>query len=260
MIILHHNQKTAENFAALLRLYPDEELPTITRSTVPLLAYWRTYAERVPQLLSRLGATQSNSARLHFEMTVPSATIPSSRRLNRPSHTDLMIFTGDHTTAIEGKWKESRYETVGDWLGIEQTKNRLGVIDHWLAMIGRRVDRSLARDDFNDVVYQMVHRAASACLTEVGKMALVYQYFGASDAESKGYENDLRHFHHLLGHPASFSFFLHRCPVESTERFVTVRNSLKSDLTEPAAAIRNAVLDGELFRFTQDDVIPIHAV
>lgn len=144
---LRYDKRIADDFAALLALYPDDELPKITRSTVPLLAYWRTFCERVPSYLSQLGVEQSASVSLHFELTVPSAVISTTGRPNRPSHTDLMIFTDNLAVAIEGKWMEPRYETVRDWRGIEQTENKLGVIDHWLSMIGERIGMSLSRDE-----------------------------------------------------------------------------------------------------------------
>ncbi len=171
-----------------------------------------------------------------------------------------MMFTNELATAIEGKWTEPRYETVRDWLGTEQTENKLGVIDHWLAMIGEQIGKSLSRDDFHEVVYQMVHRAASACYSKADRVVLIYQCFGASGSDYKGYISDLRRLHRLLGHPESFSFFLHRCTLEPTEHFDSVRDSINTGSVEPAVTIRKALLDGELFRFTHDELIPIREV
>jgi hypothetical protein len=39
------------DIATVLRQYPDSEFPHLTRSTIPLLAYWREPARRITEIL-----------------------------------------------------------------------------------------------------------------------------------------------------------------------------------------------------------------
>jgi hypothetical protein len=155
------------------------------------------------------------------------------------------------------KYCSPRYDLLTKWLGVTPSDNKLGVIDHWLGLIGQKTGTRLKRDDFHSVVYQMIHRAASACHKEAKEVALVYQCFGASDDAFDSYENDLRYFHRQLGHPETFQFYLHRCIVEVTDNFNIIRDRLAKHVTNRAEVIRAAILDEELFRFSKDEIIQI---
>ena len=97
---------------ALLDRYPDEEFNSPTRSTIPLLEYWRSPEQRIRELNSALGLPVPPRVQLNFEHTV----CPPRGRGN-PSHTDLMaISLPDLAIAIEAKWTEQRYQIVGKWL------------------------------------------------------------------------------------------------------------------------------------------------
>ena len=97
---------------ALLDTYGAKEFDSPTRSTIPLLEYWRNPAPRLQELSEALGFSLPSRVQLNFEYTV---SPPRGR--GKASHTDLMIVSPEIAIAIEAKWTESRYEKVRDWLG-----------------------------------------------------------------------------------------------------------------------------------------------
>jgi len=257
VINLHYDKTQVDDFRELLANYPDKELPAITRSTVPLLAYWKSYNDRVPNLLGKLFATAVPSANLHFELTIPSAKIGSTKKLNRPSQTDLMIFANNLAVAIEAKWTEPRYPVVAEWLGPKPTSNKLTVIDHWLAMISRHTGTQLDREAFTEIVYQAIHRAASACHQKADQVALVYQVFGKADAPNDTYVADLQNFYSKIGQPRNFRFYLLRCDLEPSQHFRRIQKMVTKRGHARAQIIREALRESELFRFQTEELIEV---
>ena len=78
---------------------------------------------------------------MHFEHEVP---VQRGRR--KSSFTDLMIFGDDVAVAIEAKFTEPRYESVGTWLGGAPTANRVDVVEGWLCAIEAAAEKSIPRD------------------------------------------------------------------------------------------------------------------
>ena len=107
-------------YQALLECYKPREFYSPKRSTVPLLAYWRTPDRRGSELSKALNLPLlSDSLCLDFEHTVP-----VQRGKGKPSCTDLMLTSGGVSLAIEAKWKEGRYEDVAT--GYASRQNQTG--------------------------------------------------------------------------------------------------------------------------------------
>lgn len=144
-------------FHDLLDSMPDKEFESTTRSTIALLAWWRDPA-RVGALVRTLGLTLSSTAVARFEYPVRAGCEGCGGR-GKASFTDVMLDLGTDVVAIEAKRTERLYDTVSAWLGPAPTDNRRRVLDHWLKCT-LKLDGP--QDRYHDLVYQIVHRAASA--------------------------------------------------------------------------------------------------
>lgn len=187
--LLYFNQDGVSDIAALIARYEPKELASPYRSTVPLLALLKESGAALA-LLEALGV--GSDAQLYCEYTVD-----PPRGRGRASHTDLMIIDSNTCWAIEAKWTEPRYPTVAKWIeestAGSRRRNRYKVAQGWVELISSRIADStriescLRRSDeeiehghvaadITPVVYQMLHRAASACATS-NRPALVYLLF-----------------------------------------------------------------------------------
>jgi hypothetical protein len=193
----------------------------------------------------------------HFEFTVQ-----PPKGQGKPSHTDLMIQSGSRCLAIEAKWTEPIYKTVSAWLGAEledsspqnqsgQPTNREEVLAGWLALLKPHVRREVTISDFVDCVYQMVHRAASAC-QGLKHPQLAYVKFTPSQDARAGrhdeYMAGLELLHRVLGSPKKFLFFLVEIQIAPTEAFRSIEKLPKGESTT-AICVRNALRDSNLFEF-----------
>ncbi|WP_239491457.1 hypothetical protein [Luteitalea sp. TBR-22] len=167
-------------------LAPDS-FDKVTRSTIPLLDYWREPAARLDSLTAQLGWPPFSEAELSFERQVPVAN-----GKGKASFTDLMILGDQGAIAIEAKYTEPPYETVAEWLAQGNQANRALVLDGWLARIGEATGTAVARPGVAALPYQLIHRAASACSVASARRAVVYQVF--DDKHLQHYQESLRTF------------------------------------------------------------------
>src|SRR5712691_8249625 len=130
MIELKVHDRAVASFEALVERLGPDTFASPKRSTVPLLDYWCVPEPPLRELGARLGVSWSDDTELHFEYEVP-----VQRGRGKSSYTDLMVLGNDVAVAIEAKFTESRYESVGTWLGRAQTTNRGEVLDGWLRAI-----------------------------------------------------------------------------------------------------------------------------
>jgi uncharacterized protein DUF6946 len=230
---------------SLISEFSDSALASPFRSTVPLLALvkddWTTFAK----VLTLCNVTGNVS--VAFERKVPS---PKGEGL--PSQTDAMVLFDKGALAIEAKWTEPRYETVATRLARKDSKERDSkeFVGGWLDLLRPHATNPLRLEDFATCVYQVLHRAASAC--GLGRTpSLAYLHFTPtvkSAATSAQYVNDLSQVHALLGNPRDFPFFVIDVPMEETLAFRAIR-SLKKGVVETGRAVRAALLATELFEF-----------
>jgi hypothetical protein len=261
---LFFNKQPLGSLDEALDRYRPEEFQSPTRSTVPLLsllkhgdAIWRS-------LLQCVDSAGTAEAHLEFTVNPPQGS-------GTASHTDVMLIDGEHAFAIEAKWTEPRYDNIAGWLKKGDTAqegrdvlnsgpapNRRDVLNGWLSLLQHRVTGRLNADDFSSAVYQMVHRAASACAA--GRLpTLIYVQFcplpDGSPVES-GLMGDLCRLQSLLGSAANFPFWLAKVEARPSRAFERVR-SLPKGVKETADAVRAALRGEPLFTFTDVSFLPV---
>jgi hypothetical protein len=236
--------------ADLISRFSDSALASPFRSTVPLLALakddWTTF-EKLSSLCNMVGGFS-----VAFERRVPS---PQGE--GRPSHTDVMVLLDRRALAIEAKWTEPRYETVAARLSRQDSNGRDSkeFVGGWLELLQRHATKTLRLDNFSGCVYQVVHRAASACGVDRAP-SLAYLHFVPATkgaATSAQYLNDLSQVHALLGSPADFPFFLIELPMQRTRAFEAIEHLKKGD-AETGRVVRSALLESALFSFGEPSV------
>lgn len=235
-----------------LPLYKTSEFESPTRSTVPLLSWLKHEPQTVNSVLSALGMPQGCD--LHLEYKVK----PQKGR-GLPSHTDLMALSDMNALAIEAKWTEPRYETVSQWL-VNRGTNAQDVLTGWLNALQPHARHPLNTAAFSDVVYQMLHRAASACLSGSNpKMAyLVFEPSpDARTASSRQIEADLKYLRGLLGNPKSFPFFLIRVSLSQSRGFHAIAPLPKKQPSTAKQVIAALSGGSPLFCYSSFSVIRI---
>jgi hypothetical protein len=223
------------------------------RSTVPLVSLVKDDRPRFQSILSSCGVPAD--AALHFEFTVPSGVEGAN-----PSHTDVMALSGTVAGAMEAKWTEPRYESVARRLERRRTGDldQEGVVSAWLDLLKPHARRKLVLADFTEVVYQTLHRAASACALSRAPR-LVYLHFVPSPrggVSEKQYLEDLSRLHRLLGEPPDFPFFLVEVTVERTAAFEQIAH-LPKRRRATDYAVRSALVAEPLFAFVAHSIHPI---
>jgi hypothetical protein len=105
--------------------------------------------------------------------------------------------------------------------------------------------------NFSDAVYQLVHRAASAC-ARCDRPKLAYLRFTpCPDGVPQGHEDyhaDLAHLHALLGRPSRFSFYSIEVPLTPTPAFQSLRRESKASV-RMARGVCESLLEERLFQF-----------
>ena len=204
-------------FDALLDCYPAKEFDSPTRSTIPLLEYWRSPEQRTRELTYALSLPFPQGVRLDFEHRV----YPQGGK-GKASHTDLMVISPGFAIAIEAKWTEPRCETVGSWRG--DLTNRRKVLRGWLDLLERRGAGPILKRDVRDLPYQMVHRAASACHVEnVSNRWLVYLVFETTATKRFEYLTDLGGLRDALGPDSSLGIALAECQIDPSPSLTRLR-------------------------------------
>lgn len=216
MMNLHFNRTQFETIAEIIPMYGEKEFCSPTRSTVPSLSWLRHELTMVNSLLQNLGISGGCDLYLEYKVDPPLGK-------GTASHTDLMVLSETSSVAMEMKWTEPRYPTVGKWLsnGLG-SQNYNNVLQGWLSLLQKHSRNHLKLADFSTAIYQMVHRAASAC--EAGAdPRLAYVLFEPSpDSKTPPAQtifDDLSHLWSLLGEPADFPFYLVKIPLFGTGAF-----------------------------------------
>ena len=230
------------DFETLLYEFPDSEFKNLTRSTIPLLSYWREPEFAIGKIKAALSLSTPLEGTLCFEYPVKS--------LNRakPSFTDLMYISPQIVFGIEAKATEPRYETVQDWLSAAKGRSdREAVLSHWLRMITQRVGE-LTRENVLQVPYQMVHRLASVCSINAEAHALIYQIYSfGNKSEPEYYHKDLDMLANSISLSRSLSILLHKIFLKPTDNYDTLQKTIAARPTEAPFLIRGALVDGNLF-------------
>jgi len=233
-------------------LYPNSEFESATRSTVPMLALLIHAPGVFKQIVKELGFPTEYDLSLEY-------TVGPFGGRGTPSHTDVMLSSGQDSLAIEGKWTEPMYTTVKEWpkKGLARTTNQTAVLLGWLNVLEKRLGKSFEVEAFGGVVYQMVHRAASAAF--VGERPrLAYFVFKPSPDERAATPADvfgkLTDLWHLLGSPTSFPFYLVEIETKPLEAYEPLRLLTKGE-DATAEAVSAALQDSKpLFAFAVSNI------
>jgi hypothetical protein len=233
------------------------------RSTVPLVALVKDDFATFSEVVNACGMQGDLS--VHFEYKVPVPGVAGN-----PSQTDAMVLCGGSALAIEAKWTEPRYEMVAKRLAgriaklidkdpghaKEHEASQRAVIDGWLRLLGTNSKKPLSIEGVGDVVYQMIHRAASACSMSRFP-SLVYIHFEPTPAKGAAstsqYRADLQNLHRLLGGPGEFPFYLVKLPLRLSEAFMEIQ-SLRKGSPETDLRVRKAIGSARLFEFGEPHV------
>ncbi|MCX6832565.1 MAG: hypothetical protein NT028_10645 [candidate division Zixibacteria bacterium] len=226
--------------------YAADEFASPTRSTVASLSWLEHEISALDSLLKEL--EMPDVCDLHLEYTVE-----PRQGDGEASHTDLMVISGESSLAVEVKWTEPRYDTVGKWLTKGPNPlNRCKVLTGWLGLLQKHAMHELYIEDFSGAVYQMVHRAASACA--VGKMPrLAYLVFKPSPdprtADIQTIHKDLTNLWSLLGNPKGFPFYLVEVHLSPTAAYKAIESLPKRDKAT-AEQVKAALFGSDrLFKF-----------
>jgi rubredoxin len=122
------------------------------------LAWWSDAAQ-VRAAGEGLGLGDLEGGHAWFEYPV-SPHCPQCGGRGKSSFTDVLLDLERDVVAIEAKHHEEPYVTVAEWLGSPVRENRERVLQHWVRCC---MGSSISTEHCSGLVYQMVHRTASAC-------------------------------------------------------------------------------------------------
>ena len=220
------------------------------RSTVPLMSLVEHSQPDWQSLLALWGAPSDST--VHFEYRVPS---PKPR--GNPSQTDALLMSDSMVWAVEAKWTEPRYETVAKRMSKPESDGAdpRTTVAGWLKHLQSFAGKDLRVDDFSEVVYQVLHRAASACAVATEKKLqphLVYLHFHPSplptSATTSQYVTDLRKLYTLLDNPGGIKFTVVELPLKPTAAFEAIKD-LDKKSKETAVQVKASLCNGPLFTF-----------
>jgi hypothetical protein len=244
---------SGDDFASVVARTSD--LRSLTRSTVPLLGWWRDHAEQ--QLLH---ADEVGSATAHFEYAVP-ARCKECGGKGKDSFTDVMVLASARAIAIEAKYTETRYESVARWLErSDSSANRERVLSHWCHLIEEKTGDRVPRADLGGLVYQLVHRTASACAAAKGARCAEVRYllFEQQDARNHARcEQDLAEAARVLDTGGRIAFSVHHVPTRDGRDYADILRALQEcPEEERSALVAEALLAGkQLHRFDATRIV-----
>jgi hypothetical protein len=247
---MRYDDRVVPDFEQLVKLLPPDALASPLGSTVPLVDFWRTPESRLTQLSAAIGVALPPPIDLCFEFPVR-----VQRGRGKASFTDLMIVANSAAVAIEAKFTEPPYETVGTWLRDPPEPNRSEVLEGWLDLIRSASGTSLRVADVMDLPYQLIHRTASVCSVRRPVRAVVYQVFGECPFDC--YVNNLSDLWRRLGRTAAIGFHVLGCPLNSLQTHEDLVKQWKQGDHLVGDTVRAALLTRSLFSFGKPASQPV---
>lgn len=179
------------NYEKILDSFSNTEVHSVKTSSIPLAEFWMPKnAQFSSKILEKLGLLKSYDAgQKIFEYPVYSEY--KGNKIGKPSMTDLMIKFENTNVAIEGKFTEDLYETITKWLKSKsQSSQKAKVLEGWYSYIKNFCDfDENKKDNINDnVVYQFLHRTASACYKAKNPILIYQLFYDAFDEESRNHQ------------------------------------------------------------------------
>lgn len=224
----------------------------LTRSTIPLLSYWRNYNKAINKLCKKINIDYTENSKLCFEYPV------KSYKGNKPSFTDIMYISKNGIIAIEGKWTESNSNSIEKWLKQGKSiENRNNVLSYWISIIN---NYSSNRNDLQsfprDIEYQVLHRIASACSFNEKKVRVVYQIFFSNKRKSnyKKHKEKLKYLYNTIKPVKRLELWLWRINVEETTEFESAfeEHISTKDIDERISIGMRVILNKKLFNFKEE--------
>lgn len=214
-----------DSIADAVSRYGAKEFESPTRSTIPMLSLLIHDMAKFEAIASDLGMPDGGELFLEYTVRPPKGR-------GKASHTDVMLKAAPDALAIEAKWTEPMYGTVKKWRG--HSDNRRLVLQGWLDLLQARVAKELLVQEFDDAIYQMVHRAAS--VAKVGeKPRLAYFLFEPSldsrSAKPKAIKKKLSELWAKLGSPGNFPFYVVRIEMQESDAQKELRKRKKGGKT-----------------------------
>lgn len=206
----------ADDFAGVVARAGD--LHTLTRSTVPLLAWWRDYGEQ-----HAVPGVDLSGATARFEYAVR-AGCPECGGVGKDSFTDVMVLVDRRAIAFEAKYTEPAYEPVDKWRAKGASRdNRERVLAHWCHLIETHTRAPIDRSSLGPLIYQMVHRTASACAAAPTEGIAAVAYLIFDDGQHRrDYETALTQVARVLDPASRISFSTIRVPTRRGEDFEAI--------------------------------------
>lgn len=179
------------NYEKILDCFSNTEVHSVKTSSIPLVEFWMPKnAQYSSKVLEKLGLLKFyNEAQKIFEYPVYSEY--EGKQIGQPSMTDLMIKFESTNVAIEGKFTEKLYETISKWLeNKSQGSQKDKVLEGWYSYIKKfcDFDENNKENINNNVVYQFLHRTASACYKTKNPILIYQLFYDASDEKSKKHQ------------------------------------------------------------------------
>ncbi len=245
MSSLHHGSQSVCSVDDTYDLYAKKEFKSPHRSTIPLLSWLKHEETAVGKLLDEFGISRTCSLHLEYGVNCPLDNKPTSQ-------TDLMVLSEITSLAIECKWTEPVKTTAEEWYDEVDEENGPLVLQGWLQLLQRVAEPTLLHAHFSQVVNQMIHRAASACLAGQ-QPQLVYLIFRPSmfdfTTNKRVIRDELAHLWRVLGRPKDFPFSIVEIDIKYTSQYEPLAK-LPKNSDETAAKVKEALLSSKrLFEF-----------
>lgn len=222
------------------------DLDSVTRSTVPLLAWWRDHAASWA-----IPGTVDPRVTMEHEVSADCASCGSR---GKGSFSDVMVRDEAKTIAFEAKYTEPRYEQVDAWRTRGSSpENRTRVLAHWCHLIEAHTQLRIDREALSPLVYQVLHRTASACAVaaDATPAEVTYLLFDDGSRDLEHYEADLQRAASVLDPAGAIEFSILRVPTRRGPGFSAARDLCAKAATgeDRAQIVRRALLARELYVF-----------
>lgn len=226
--------------------FPDREFARLTRSTIPLLNYWQHFHVRAV-LAQQLGLADLNGAEHEFEYATP---VKRPGR-GKASMTDLLLRSDRTVVAIEAKWHEPTYPSVREWLTKGNEYNKRNVLHHWLGMFDGFSDHDVDAAGVNNIIYQLLHRAASACRVAGPNRTAIVAYLIFSERSAlEGYRAQMEALRDAIRPNHRLRLVALQVPIAMTPTYTdTMEHAARISTRGIPVLIRNAVKEQPLFAF-----------
>ena len=175
--------------------------------------------------------------------------------------TDVMVVAAGQAIAIEAKHTETKDDTIGTWLKKgDDRENRAKVIKHWRHLIEAVTDTPIDHTNLGSVVYQTLHRTASACAaTPRGGRAHVMYLALVEPGSQIDYAKDLWLASLVLDPAQKMEFTIVTVPTTRGDHFNDVAALMDAASDEDRAEVLADALVSrrDLYRFGEPTRVPI---